>query len=123
MQVAGRRDLLPANHLFVRHACEIDGGPLAAMHFFDRLVVVMKRTHAHALARWQALGIVADAQAAGAGRAGDDGPMALHDKRAVDGDAKPLAAALLLDLATRLRNRGLELVQPQARDRGGWDDW
>ena len=61
-QVAGRGQLLAADHVLVMDAGQVDGRPHAAMDFLDRLVVVLQRAHAHALAARQPLHLVADLQ-------------------------------------------------------------
>ena len=41
-QVAGRRQFLSATNVLMRDAREIDGRPLAAMHLFDRDIVIVQ---------------------------------------------------------------------------------
>ena len=60
-QVAGRRQLLAADHVLVVDAGQVDGRPLAAVDFLDGLVVVLQRADAHALAARQPFHLVADA--------------------------------------------------------------
>ena len=91
-QVAGRRELLAADHVLMTDAGQVDRRPLAAMDFLDGLVVVLQRADAHRLAARLPFHLVADPQTARRDRAGDDGAVPLHDEGAVDGQAEPLAA-------------------------------
>src|SRR5262245_63174938 len=100
---------------------QVDGRPLTAVDLVDGAVVVLQRPDAHALAGGQPLDLVADLQAARRHRPGDDTAMALDDKGPVDGQAEPLPAPALLDLAADVGEGLFQLVDTGAGLRRGAD--
>src|SRR5438105_2831145 len=114
-QIAGRGDLLTTDDVLVADARKVDGRPLSAMDFLDRLVVVLQGADTNTLAARLPVHLVADLHAARRDRAGDDGSVPLDDERTVDRQTEPLLAGASLNFFRRLGNGSLQGVQALAR--------
>src|SRR5207247_1824863 len=122
IQIAGRGDLLAANDVLMTNPGKVDGRPLTAMNLLDGGVVVLQGTNANLLAPRLPFYLIADLQTAICDRSRHDRTVSLYDEGTVDGEAKPLFAALLFDLLADALDGRLQLVESLPRDGRGADD-
>src|SRR5262245_9872281 len=75
------------------HAGQVNRRPLTAMHFLDRLIVILQAAHAHGNAARLKLQLIADAHAATGNAARDHGAVASDREGAVDGQPERAVAS------------------------------
>ena len=117
-QVAGRRQFLTADDVFVSNTGQVDRRPHPAMDLLNRRVVVVQRPDSHPLAARQPIEFLADTNRSGSHRTRHDRAMPLDDERTIDRQSEPLGPAPLLDHSTGGADRGPQLVESPAGSHG-----